>query len=131
VGDGCGGTPEWAAVLQSGAGGLAVRRGVGRGARDGSGCSTATLEKATTRSLALEKGAALSFFFVGEADGRAALDKTECERRTVVRSVRRSGRPIGCITIWEITVMLFWSKYKSVVLPTSQDICNIIRIPSD
>jgi hypothetical protein len=35
-----------------------------RGAtRDESGCGVAALEKATARSLALEKGAALSFFF--------------------------------------------------------------------
>jgi hypothetical protein len=35
--------------------------------RDGSRCSVAALEKATVRSLTLEKGAALCFFF-GEVD---------------------------------------------------------------
>jgi hypothetical protein len=45
--------------------------GEGRGeARDGSGCSGAALEKATTRSLALEKGGALSFFFEKRTDER-------------------------------------------------------------
>jgi hypothetical protein len=51
---------EWVVVWQSGADGLTVRHGA---VRDGSGCGATALEKATVRSLALEKRAVLSFFF--------------------------------------------------------------------
>jgi hypothetical protein len=54
------------------AGGLAVRRGVGKRSveqLDESGCGIATLEKATARSLAPEKGIALFFLRSGLTSG--------------------------------------------------------------
>jgi hypothetical protein len=77
---GSGGTPEWAAARESGAGGHATQHGA---VWDGSGRGAAALEKATVRSLALEKGATWSFFFEkrtnkGRWIRRSEVQEVEC-----------------------------------------------------
>lgn len=76
VGDGRGGT--WSGPRRGRVGRVAspcgAEWGEERGAtRDESGCGVAALEKATTRSLTLEKGAVLSFFLEKQTDERRRI----------------------------------------------------------
>jgi hypothetical protein len=90
-----------AAMRQIGASGNAVRRGVGRGARDGDGprmqrhrtregqkTTVSSLALPAARSLSLEKGEALSFFLEKRTDERCWIRQSAGARCPTDRTVR-------------------------------------------